>query len=83
MLCVQRCIVAGPAPAGRVRFWQVYIVQCQELKTGQKKFQLYRYYENGPLCPSRYIIYLWVSGTYVVAKQAFNVLVYRGTLRKM
>ena len=31
-------------------------VQCQEPKTGQQKVQLY--YEDDPLCPSSFIIYL-------------------------
>ena len=34
-------------------------VQCQEPKTGQQKAHLY--YEVDPLCPSRYIIYLWLQ----------------------
>ena len=54
MLCVRRRSDAGPA--GRVRCWQV---QCREPKTGQHKFKLY--YEDDPLCPSRYIIYLMLQ----------------------
>ena len=34
-------------------------VQCQEPKTGQQKIQLY--YEDDPLCPSSYIIYVSMS----------------------
>ena len=55
MLCVQRWSVVRPA--GRVKCWQV---QSREPKTGQQKVQLY---EDDPLCPSRYIIYLCSPGT--------------------
>ena len=56
MLCVRRWSYVWPE--GRVRCWQV---QCWELKTGQQKVQLY--HEDDPLCPSRYIIYLWHQAT--------------------
>ena len=55
MLCARRWIDAGPA--GRVRCWQV---QCREPKTGYGK-RFNSTYEDDPLCPSRYIIYLWAS----------------------
>ena len=48
----------GVMPAGRAWYWQVlYSVQCREPKTGQQKVQLY--YEDDPIYPSSYIIYLW------------------------
>ena len=55
MLCARRWSDAGPA--GRVRCWQV---QCREPKTGYGK-RFNSTYKYDPLCPSRYIIYLWAS----------------------
>ena len=55
MLCVQRWSDAGPT--GRVPGSGVgKYMQCREPKTGQLKVELY--YEDDPLCPSGYIIYL-------------------------
>ena len=51
MLCVRRWSDAGPV--GRVICW---LVRCREPYTGQQKVQLY--YEEDPLCPSNYIMYL-------------------------
>ena len=43
-------------PADRVRCW---LVPCRKLKTGQQKVQLD--YEDEPLCPPGFIIYLWLD----------------------
>ena len=52
MLCVR--LWNETRPAGRDT--GTGVVRCQEPKTGQQKVQLY--YEDDPLCPSKYIIYL-------------------------
>ena len=43
-------------------------IQCPEPKTGQQKVQFY--YEDDPLCPSSYIIYLWAPPTLDWGKDA-------------
>ena len=63
LLCVRRWSDAGPA--GMVRCCQI---QCPEPKTGQQKVQFY--YEDDPLCPSSYIIYLWAPPTLDWGKDA-------------
>ena len=48
------CVQPGRRAGTGVGKYCTYI--CRELKTGQQKVQLY--YEEDPLCPSSYIIYL-------------------------
>ena len=55
---MRKCFVYG---GGVMPGWRARLVHCREPKKGQQKVQLY--YEDDPLCTSRYIIYLCAQGS--------------------
>ena len=50
------CIVMPGRRTGSAVGKYMHTVKCREPKTGHQKVQLY--YEDDPLCPSRYVYYL-------------------------